>query len=215
MIAEEAERALSLDAKPEKKEMERKRDEQLAQLQARAEELSELEETESTKVREVLKIIRRLYDELGCSHLINTDDTFQCDSSGQPIIADSNMLYFLGVIEQRARDLMNRLINEQAVAVDDGARRDITLSCLCPLGMGPSAPVGASKLNVQPPKIDTDDKSGDENDDDEEDDSRPMTQEELRSRMKKKLAGSRDQQNVRGNKSTVAQKVLQKQRVLP
>jgi chromosome segregation ATPase len=155
MIAEEAERAASLNAQRDNHEFKKEQEDQLAHMEARAEELSELEETESTKVREVLKIIRRLYDELGCSHLINTDDTFQCDSSGQPIIADSNMLYFLGVIEQRARDLMNRLINEQAVAVDDGARRDITLSCLCPLGMGPSAPVGASKLNVQPPKIDT------------------------------------------------------------
>ena len=36
----------------------------------------------------------------------------------------------------------------------------------------------------------SDDKSGDEkSDDDQDDDSRPMTQEELRARMKKKLAG--------------------------
>jgi hypothetical protein len=36
----------------------------------------------------------------------------------------------------------------------------------------------------------SDDKSGDEkSDDDQDDDSRPMTQEELRARMKKKIAG--------------------------
>jgi hypothetical protein len=40
----------------------------------------------------------------------------------------------------------------------------------------------------------SDDKSGDEqdDDDDQDDDSRPMTQDELRSRMKKKLAGARE-----------------------
>lgn len=155
-ISGEAIAASSAELQPEKKEMERKLEDQLAQTQARAEELAEMEEEESAKVREVLKIIRRVYDELGCNMLINTADSFQCDQSGNPIISDSNMMYFLGIVEQRARDLILRLINEQAVAVDDGmTRSDLKLTCVCPLGMGPSAPVGASKLNVQPPKIDT------------------------------------------------------------
>ena len=155
-ISGEAIAASSAELQPEKKEVERKLEDQLAQTQARAEELAEMEEEESAKVREVLKIIRRVYDELGCNMLINTADSFQCDQSGNPIISDSNMMYFLGIVEQRARDLILRLINEQAVAVDDGmTRSDLKLTCACPLGMGPSAPVGASKLNVQPPKIDT------------------------------------------------------------
>jgi len=155
-ISAEAISASSAELQPEKKEMERKLEDQLAQTQARAEELAEMEEEESAKVREVLKIIRRVYDELGCSMLINTADSFQCDQNGNPIITDSNMMYFLGIVEQRARDLILRLINEQAVAVDDGtSRSDLKLTNTCPLGNGPSAPVGASKLNVQPPKIDT------------------------------------------------------------
>jgi len=154
-ISVEVVKASSAEMQPEKKAMERKLEDQLAQTQARAEELSEMEEEESTKVREILKIIKRVYDELGCSTLINTADSFLCDQNSVPIITDSNMINFLGLIEQRARDLILRLIDEQAVAVDDGpGRRDLKLTCVCPLGNGPSAPVGASKLNVQPPKID-------------------------------------------------------------
>lgn len=156
MISSEAVKAASAEMQPEKKEVERKLEDQLAQTQARAEELAEMEEEESAKVREIVKIIKRVYDELGCAKLINTNDCFQCDQNGNPIITDSNMMYFLGIVEQRARDLILRLINEQAVAVDDvPGRRDLKLTCVCPLGNGPSAPVGASKLTVQAPKIDT------------------------------------------------------------
>ena len=175
---------------------------------------SEMEEEESSKVREILKIIRRVYEELGCHKLVTTVDSFQCDGEGKPVITDSNMLHFLGIIEQRARVLMNRLISEQAVATDDEVRGDLTLTCLCPLGKGPTAPVGASKLRVDAPKIDTDDKSGDENDDDEDDDSIPMSQEQIRARMKKKIAATRDSKggapaDLR-RKNSSAQRVLQK-----
>ena len=215
-IKAEAERASLMDHNPRKKEIETKLEDQLAQMQARTEELSEMEEEESSKVREILKIIRRVYEELGCHKLVTTVDSFQWESDGEgkPVITDSNMLHFLGIIEQRARVLMNRLISEQAVATDDEVRGDLTLTCLCPLGKGPTAPVGASKLRVDAPKIDTDDKSGDENDDDEDDDSIPMSQEQIRARMKKKIAATRDSKggapaDLR-RKNSSAQRVLQK-----
>jgi len=154
-ISAEAVEVACAGDQPEKQELRRKHEDQLAQLQARTDELSEMEEEESTKVREILKIIKRVHDELGCSKLINTEDSFQCDQSGNPIITDSNMMYFLGIIEQRARDLMLRLIKDQSEAVDDGpGRRDLKLSCVCPLGNGPSVPIGGSKLEVTAPKID-------------------------------------------------------------
>jgi len=155
-IAAEAVQAASAEVQPEKQELRRKHEDQMAQLQARAEELTEMEEEESTKVREILKIIKRVHDAVGCSKLINTADSFQCDQNGNPVITDSNMMYFLGIIEQRARDLMLRLIKDQAEAVDDGpGRRDLKLTCVCPLGVGPSVPIGGSKLEVTAPKIDT------------------------------------------------------------
>mmetsp|Transcript_71404 Transcript_71404/g.163656 ORF Transcript_71404/g.163656 Transcript_71404/m.163656 type:complete len:591 (-) Transcript_71404:82-1854(-) len=175
-----------------KKSMERRLEEQLAQTQAKGEELFELEEEEGSKVREVLKIIRRMYEELGCSRLINTNDSFQCGPNGNPIINEANVMLFLGVVEQRSTELILRFINSQATALDDAPQRDLRLGAPTPLGFGPATPIGASLVRVQPPKIETEDKSGDEmeEDGDEEDDARPMTQDELRNRMKKKLAGT-------------------------
>lgn len=53
------------------------------------------------------------------------------------------------------------------------------LQTASPLGLGPATPVGASIVKVLAPKIETEDKSGDEKSDDEgdeDDHSRPMTQ---------------------------------------
>jgi len=177
-IYAEAQDAASEDAAPDKKARDRKIEDQVAQIQARAEELAELEDEDSTKVREIIKIIKKLYDQLECSKLVNTQDSwvltsfecsnsntqdsFQCDvQTKNPIITENNTMYFLGIIEQRARDLMLRLINKEAGAVDEGERKhDLKLSCTCPLGNGPSWCVGAAKdffaaPNLVAPKIDT------------------------------------------------------------
>ena len=181
------------------KEIHMELEKQLAQTQARGEELFELEEEEGSKVREVLKIIRRMYEELGCARLINTNDSFQCGPNGNPIINETNVMFFLGVVEQRATELILHFINSQANALDDGPKRDLRLGATTPLGFGPATPIGASMVRVQPPKIETEDKSGDELDEDggEEEDARPLTQEELRVRMRKKLAGAQESQNRR------------------
>ena len=196
-----SERAQMIDPGQEhaQHDIERKLEKQLAQTQARGEELFELEEEEGSKVREVLKIIRRMYEELGCARLINTNDSFQCGPNGNPIINETNVMFFLGVVEQRATELILHFINSQANALDDGPKRDLRLGATTPLGFGPATPIGASMVRVQPPKIETEDKSGDELDEDggEEEDARPLTQEELRVRMRKKLAGAQESQNRR------------------
>ncbi len=114
-------------------------------------------EEENTKVREILKIVRRMHEELGCSRLINTQDSFQCDSSGNPIINENNMMVFLGIVEQRATELILKLIDEQSNAVDDAPKdtRDLKIVTASPLGLGPITPQGSSLVKVQAPKIET------------------------------------------------------------
>ncbi|EKX39072.1 hypothetical protein GUITHDRAFT_165027 [Guillardia theta CCMP2712] len=176
-----------------KLEYQKEIEEELARVQAKAEDLLEREEDESSKVQEILKIIRRMYEELGCSKLLDVQNSFQCED-GHPVITDNNMMFFLGIIEQRASELIYELLHEGITVPDEVVKKGITLSSKSPLGLGPAGPVGASLVKVQPPKIDTDDKSGDEKSDDEEkdDDARPLTQEELRTKMKRKIAGSRE-----------------------
>lgn len=184
----------------QKKNMERKLEDELAQKQARAEELEEMGKEDSTKLRDMLKIVRRMHEELGCGRLINTKDSFQFDSSGNPIINESNMMVFLGIVEQRATELILKLIDEQANSLDDAPKdnRDLRMVTASPLGLGPITPQGSSIVKVTAPKIETEDKSGDEKSDEEEEedgddeDSRPMTQEELRAKMKKKLVSTRE-----------------------
>ena len=179
----------------EKRAVEKKLEEHLAQMQAKSEEYSEMEMEEATKLQEILKMIRRMYEELGCSRLVNTADLFQCDSGGMPLMTETNIMTFLGIVEQRTTELIVRKISDQAGAADEPTLiGDIKITTTSPLGIGPTYAPGASIVKVQPPKIETEDKSGDEKGSDDEggggdddDDSRPMTQDELRIRMRKKL----------------------------
>ncbi len=163
----------------DKKDIQKKLEEKLAQTQARGEELAEKEADENNRLQDIIKIIRRMYEELGCAKLINTADLFQCDNNGAPILTENTLMQFLGVVEQRATELILRKISEQAVAADDPKDIiEIKITTTSPLGLGPATPVGASLVKVVPPKIETEDKSGDEKSDDDgdDDDSRPMTQ---------------------------------------
>uniref|UniRef100_A0A6U2FT42 ODAD1 central coiled coil region domain-containing protein n=2 Tax=Hemiselmis andersenii TaxID=464988 RepID=A0A6U2FT42_HEMAN len=172
-------------------EMNAKLSQQLAQMSAKTAEYAEMEQEEDNKLKEILKMIQRMYEELGCSRLVNTQDLFQCDANGAPLMSEGNMMTFLGVVEQRSTEMILKKISDQAAAVDEPKELgDLRITTASPLGLGPATPVGASLVKVQAPKIETEDKSGDEKSDeegDDDDDSRPMTQEELRIKMKKKL----------------------------
>lgn len=112
--------------------------------------------------------IQGLFAKLGC------DGKGIAEMLGTQTVTESNMMVYLGVIEQRANDLLQ-------VFVDDKANAGIEI--------GPSHPFGQTRITISPPTTG----EGEDDDDDTEDDERPLTRDEL-------LAKSKTSKNNNNNK---------------
>jgi hypothetical protein len=136
-------------------DLRRKLETQLAFVNSKAERYVELRQEEEARVEDMLKIARRMFHELGCTKYVDASDSFACDAGG-PIVSDSTMLTVLAMVERRAAELVLNLIRRTALDVDDQpAGQGIRLLNACPLGPGPTNPMGASTLKVVAPKIET------------------------------------------------------------
>jgi coiled-coil domain-containing protein 63/114 len=125
------------------------------------------------------------------------DDGFQ---AGDASVTESNMVHYLGLIEQKSNDVLEEYGRARAsllrapVASTEAkgvAPSPTALSAstsqpnlVSVLGAGPKVPMGQELLHVNPPKLD--DYQSDD-DDDDDDDTRPFTREELKARTLSKL----------------------------
>lgn len=113
---------------------------------------------------------------------------------GDSAVSESNMVSFLGIIEQKSNRLLQAYAEvRQAMlqAPSKGASPDRSES-LSPsrslasvLGAGPKVPMGKDHLNVNPPKLD--EYHSDDEEEDEDDDARPLTRDELKARTLNRL----------------------------
>ena len=86
-------------------------------------------------------------------------------------VTESNMMQYLGIIEQRTNDLLQQSHHQNK----DSEGGEV----VAVIGQGPAAPAGSTVINIDPPVIGDEDDSEDESDDDEE---RPLSRDELKAK---------------------------------
>ena len=133
-------------------------------------------------------------------------------SKDDTMVTESNMVHYLGLIEQRANLLLQNYAEvklsvisttskvppggsqESKEAVDEAAasmavdmvaaKRAVPLASV--LGTGPKVPMGQDLIHVNPPKLD-DYQSDEEEEEEGEEEARPLTREELKTRTLNRL----------------------------
>jgi chromosome segregation ATPase len=141
------------------------------------------------------------------------------DSFVDPTVTESNMVYYLGVVEQQANtilksyaevrqallqptlvaqpvdeDIKEEEKHPQLAAVPTSPGKASTLQSV--LGVGPKVPMGQELLHVNPPKLD--DYQSDDDEDDDDDDTRPLTRDELKARTLNRLQKKGHQGGAKG-----------------
>ena len=75
-------------------------------------------------------------------------------------VTESNMMQYLGIIEQRTNELL-QLFHQHNKESGDGGGDVVAV-----IGQGPAAPAGSTVINIDPPVIGDEDDSEDESDED-------------------------------------------------
>jgi hypothetical protein len=129
------------------------------------------------------------------------DEEDEGGSIADMLVTESNLVQYLGLIEQKANallldyaDMKTMLLNGGPTSYSppkDGASANLPVV----LGTGPKYPMGHDNLHVNPPKLD--DYLSDEEEEDE-DDVRPLTMEELKARTLNRLHRGRGQGQAKG-----------------
>ncbi|EFC38551.1 hypothetical protein NAEGRDRAFT_81548 [Naegleria gruberi] len=122
----------------------------------------------SLKTLEIIsRGIETIFNKLGC------DPSSISDMLGTTGVTESNMMIYLGFIEQRTNEIVQMSVTTKK---SEGKKDDNAVS-------GPKHPVGFTEtLSIEPPSTANDGLSDDDDDDEEE---RPFTREELMQKAKK------------------------------
>eukprot|EP00762_Andalucia_godoyi_P001072 ANDGO_01996.mRNA.1 Outer dynein arm protein 1 len=197
----------------------------LAKTEARAQEFETRAEDAQRILNELKGGIQGVFDRAGCdaesvsadtsalSKPAASDNADDANSTHAAVtnVTESNMMLYLGVIEQRTNELLasyNGLLQrsiDQTMADDDllqlEASADADLQNASSNGNanaastrslaafpGPAAPAGSQHISIQPPS--TGDEFGDDadSDGDAEDDDRPLTRDELKARSSRVIS---------------------------
>ena len=116
------------------------------------------------------------------------------DGLGQPMITELNMVHYIGVIERKANEILQKYAEGARAALmaapskfderEDG-KGSPSKSIVSVLGGGPKVGRGTEVLQVNPPKLD--EYQSDEEGEDDDDEAKPLTREELKTRTLAKL----------------------------
>ena len=110
-------------------------------------------------------------------------------SAGNQGVTESNMMHYLGIVEQRTNEILQMYAAVQLqLSGRDLASPEAQAALAGILGHGPAVPLGAGRVEVVPPaageEYDTDEGSEEE----EEEEERPLTRDELKLRTLRSLA---------------------------
>jgi DNA repair exonuclease SbcCD ATPase subunit len=145
--------------------------------------------------------IQSIYEKLGID---------EGDGLGQPMVTELNMVHYIGLIERKANDVLQRYADARQSLLSssmptskfnekEGETLSPVKSLVAVLGSGPKVPMGQELLHVNPPKLE--EYQSDEGEDEDDDDAKPLTRDELKlrtlARMQRKggTKGKGGQQN--------------------
>jgi len=161
-------------------------EDRLAATEARAEQYDLKAQKSTRTVSHLEQGIQSIFAKIGC------DKNALSETLGSTGVTETNMMQYLGVIEQRCNELMHSfsLKSSQPEGKSEAGRHAPSISSAAhgrsgeaaaslSVGAGPQAPAGSTVINIEPPAIGDDNNSDDESDDDEE---RPMSRDELKAK---------------------------------
>eukprot|EP00232_Nephroselmis_pyriformis_P003386 CAMPEP_0182912456 /NCGR_PEP_ID=MMETSP0034_2-20130328/37522_1 /TAXON_ID=156128 /ORGANISM="Nephroselmis pyriformis, Strain CCMP717" /LENGTH=532 /DNA_ID=CAMNT_0025049131 /DNA_START=62 /DNA_END=1660 /DNA_ORIENTATION=- len=159
-------------------------EERLQKTEAKA-EVYEQKYAAAMKTVNALKTgIWNIFNKIGC----NTPAVREMLGDGG--VTESNMMQYLGIIEQRTNEILQMYAASQAAqhSGEGGA------SIASILGQGPQTPAGALHLQIEAPST-TDDVEESESGEEEDDDSMPLSRDDLRAKVNKKLLRGLDKKH--------------------
>jgi hypothetical protein len=170
----------------------------LKELEAKLQTTESMAEKYELRCQDLQRVIESL--KRGIQSIYEKFDVHE-DGFGDPLVTESNMVHYLGQIEQKANQLLQgyadvkqALMKPAAIALPgqiqgQGQGQDAkesaeeyspSKSLVSVLGTGPKVPMGHDLVHVNPPKID--DYQSEDDDDEDDEDTRPLTREELKTR---------------------------------
>jgi len=152
-------------------------EDRLASTEARAEQYEAKALKAAKTVSQLEQGIQSVFNKIGC------DKSALSDMLGTTGVTESNMMQYLGIIEQRTNELL-QLYHQAQKDTEGGEVRAV-------IGQGPAAPANSTVINIDPPVIGDEDDSEDESDDDEE---RPLSRDELKAKTLRGLTKREGQQ---------------------
>lgn len=152
-------------------------EDRLASTEARAEQYEAKALKAAKTVSQLEQGIQSIFNKIEC------DKSALSDMLGTTGVTESNMMQYLGIIEQRTNELLQ--LYHQANKDAEGG------DVVAVIGQGPAAPAGSTIINIDPPVIGDEDDSEDESDDDEE---RPLSRDELKAKTLRGLTKREGQQ---------------------
>ena len=148
------------------------------------------------------------------------------NENGEVSVTETNMLYYLGVIEQRTNDILGNyhkvvckknmynsgdvnggIINSEngKISISEQHQTTLSQSQVTILGSGPELPMGGEPLFVNPPRLT--DYSSDENSVDEQCDgvnsSRPLTRDEIKLKINLNRRGKNATKGLSSRRGTI------------
>eukprot|EP00606_Chrysophyceae_sp_TOSAG23-5_P001125 GSChrysophyteH2.ASY1.ANO1.158.1 assembled CDS len=151
---------------------------------ASSESMSEKYEVRCQDLQRVVESLKRglqsTYDKLDIPAAEDEEINSSAAVLGDAAVSETNMVHFLGVIEQKANRLLQVYAEVRQAQLVVKKEEEASKTNASVLGTGPKVRRGQELLNVNPPKVD--EYQSDDEDDDDEDDTRPLTRDELKTR---------------------------------
>jgi TolA-binding protein len=150
-------------------------EDRLARTEAKAEQYEKKYEAAMKTVNALKTGIQSIFKKIGC------DTPANMEMLGNEGVTESNMMQYLGIIEQRTNEILQLYAATQARegVVDASGNPVPAVSSI--LGQGPQLPAGRNNITIQPPSA-TDEAYDSEEDSDDEDEDRPYSRDELKAK---------------------------------
>jgi chromosome segregation ATPase len=157
----------------------------LRHTEARAEQFEARASRAMNAVNQLKQGIQAAFDKIGCNQ-----DAVSAVLGSQGV-TESNMMHYLGVVEQRTNEILQMYAAVQLQMVgQDLLSPEAQASLANILGHGPAVPIGAGRVEVAPPAAgeDPEGSEGSEGEEAAEEAARPLTRDELKLETLRSLA---------------------------
>ena len=169
--------AQGLNTDNQRKKILKDLEERLAKTEAKAEQYEKKYEA-AMKTINALKVgIGSIFNKIGCNTAANME------LLGNEGVTESNMMQYLGIIEQRTNEILQLYATTQSQSregmVDSQGNTLPAVSSI--LGLGPQQPPGSNTISIQPPTT-VDEAFESDEESEEEDEDRPFSRAELKAK---------------------------------